>query len=125
MNPFWKSKKFVYALATFCAALIVALAPTFADWANIELKPETLDMMDQMLPLIIAMGLLVITGHTATDLMYLWTEGIKSKELKEAAHDLIEAFPLGEIKPTAESYSPEQADAQSAKLMAEYAAKSG
>jgi len=92
VNPFWKSKKFVYALATFLAALVVSILPLFSS----DMNQETVDMLQQMLPLIFAVGLLIITGHTVTDVMYIWKEGLTFKNLKDATHELVEAIPLPE-----------------------------
>lgn len=91
MNPFYKSKKFLYALATFLAALVIAALPMI-----VSLDDDTLAMLEQMLPLVFVMGALVIAGHTVTDVMAVWREGVVSKDLRQAAHELIDALPLAE-----------------------------
>lgn len=90
-KPFYKSKKFAYAVGTFLAALVVAVMPMIA-----SLDAETLDMLETMLPVIFVIGALLITGHTVTDVAAVWMEGVKFKALKEAAGDLLESVPLPE-----------------------------
>lgn len=87
MKPFWKSRKFIYAAGTFLAALVLTILPMV-----VELEQETLDLLDQMLPLVFVIGLALIGGHTATDLVAIWQEGVVGKELAQAAHDLIDAL---------------------------------
>ena len=91
-KPFYTSRKFAYALGTFLASLVLALLP-----ALVDLDAETSDMLESMLPLVFVIGALVITGHTVTDVMAVWKEGVAYKSLQEAAHDLIDAVPLGEL----------------------------
>lgn len=91
MNPFYKSKKFLYALATFLAALVIAALPMV-----VSLDDDTAAMLEEMLPLVFAMGALLIAGHTITDVMAVWREGVPPKDLRRAAHDLIDALPLAE-----------------------------
>lgn len=86
MSTFYKSRKFAYALGTFLAALLLIALPMVA-----EVNSETMEMLETMLPLVFVIGILVITGHTVTDVMAVWTEGVKYKDLKTAAHDLIDA----------------------------------
>lgn len=91
MKPFWKSRKFAYAVGTFLAALVLALLPM-----AVTLDEPTTAMLEQMLPLIFVIGALVITGHTVTDVVAVWKEGVESQTLRDAAHALIEAVPLPE-----------------------------
>lgn len=91
MNPFYKSKKFLYALATFLATLALAALPIV-----VSLDDETAAMLEEMLPLVFVMGALVIAGHTVTDVMAVWREGVPPKDLRRAAHELIDALPLAE-----------------------------
>jgi len=94
MNPFYKSKKFLYALATFLAALVIAALPMV-----VSLDDDTAAMLEEMLPLIFVMGALLIAGHTVTDVMAVWRDGVPPKGLRQAAHDLIDALPLAEQGP--------------------------
>lgn len=91
-KPFYKSKKFVYALATFLAAIVVWLMPLAAT----DMTQEQLDMLNTMLPGIFVAGGLLIAGHSATDIAAIWLEGVKAKPVKEALNDLVEAIPLAE-----------------------------
>lgn len=86
MNTFYRSRKFAYALGTFLAALLLVALPLVA-----EVNDETMEMLKTMLPLVFVIGILVITGHTVTDVMAVWTEGVQYKDLRTAAHDLIDA----------------------------------
>lgn len=90
-RPFYTSRKFAYAVGTLLASLVLALLP-----AVVELDAATTEMLETMLPMIFVIGALVITGHTVTDVMAVWKEGVKYKTLQEAAHDLIDAIPLAE-----------------------------
>ena len=103
MKPFYTSRKFAYALGTFLASLVLALLP-----ALVELDAETTDMLETMLPLIFVIGALVITGHTVTDVMAVWKEGVKYKTLQEAAHDLIDAVPIPERAPQSQPQETQQ-----------------
>jgi hypothetical protein len=38
------------------------------------------------------MGVLLITGHTITDVVALWRDGVAGKELKDAIIELIDAI---------------------------------
>lgn len=86
MTTFYRSRKFAYALGTFLAALLLVALPMVA-----EVDGETMEMLKTMLPLVFVVGILVITGHTVTDVMAVWTEGVQYKDLRTAAHDLIDA----------------------------------
>jgi hypothetical protein len=87
---FYKSRKFAYAAGTLLAAIVLMVLPSL-----VELDPATRDMLDEMLPLIFVLGFLVIGGHTATDLIATWREGVSGKNLQEALHDLIDAVVPG------------------------------
>ena len=106
MKPFYKSRKFIYALGTLIAALIVALLPAGAEAVGQTLSPETLAMLEKMLPLVIVLGLSALAGHTVTDLMALWTEGVQAKNLKQAIIDLIEEIDLAEADEIVPEPSP-------------------
>lgn len=83
-GKFWTSRKFAYAAGTFLAALIVAVLP----WAGVP--SDTVIMLHDMLPYVCVGGFLLLTGHTATDLVSLLV-GVQPKQLAQAAHDLIDA----------------------------------
>lgn len=91
-NPFYKSKKFVYAVGTLLAALVIAVLPMAVD-----LDANTVDMLEAMLPLVFVIGAMVITGHTVTDIMAVWSEGVKTKDLKTALLEMVEVLPLDEV----------------------------
>lgn len=90
-KKFYQSKKFVYALATFLAALVVWLMPMIVD-----MQQEQIDMLNTMLPGVLAVGIALIAGHSATDIIAIWVNGVQAKPVKEAVQDLVEAIPLGE-----------------------------
>jgi hypothetical protein len=87
MNTFWKSRKFAYAAGTLLAAIVLTMLPSIVD-----LDAATRAMLDEALPLIFVLGFLVIGGHTATDLLATWREGVPSKDLATGLHDLIDTF---------------------------------
>lgn len=86
-KPIWKGKKFAYALGTFVAALVVAILP-----AAFDMDAATVDMLESVLPLVFVIGALAITGHTLTDIMAVWKEGVQAKSWPEAGHDLIDVI---------------------------------
>ena len=86
MKPFWKSKKFIYALATLIAAIIVAVLPSVA-----TLDAETDAMLKDVLPGVLAIGIALIAGHTITDVTAIWSNRPAYQPLQPAAHDLINA----------------------------------
>lgn len=88
IKPFWKSRKLAYALGTFLAALVIAVLPTL----GLNLEPETVDMLGDMLSLVFVLGFLAIAGHTVSDITAQWREGVAGKGLEDAAHDLLEAL---------------------------------
>jgi len=88
-KPFWKSKKFVYALSAFIASLIVTLLPLVVD-----LTPEQVEMLQEMLPMTIGLFLLVILGHSANDFLALWKSRMEYKDIKEALQELIDELPI-------------------------------
>lgn len=92
-KPFYKSKKFVYALATFIAALVLAVLPSI-----VTLEPETVDMLETTLPAVLGIGILVITGHGIQDALTT-VKGLQIMSLSSAFAELIEATPLAEREP--------------------------
>ena len=87
MKPIWKSRKLVYSLGTVLAALVLTFLPQL-----VTLDPETEALLSDVLPMVFVIGLSLIAGHTVTDLMALWKEGVAGKPLAEALHDLIDAI---------------------------------
>lgn len=85
-KPFYRSRKLAYTVGTFLAALIVAALPTL----GLDLEPETVDMLGEMLALVFVLGFLAITGHTLTDIAVQWREGVKAQSLREALDDLLD-----------------------------------
>ena len=83
-KPFWKSKKFAYTLGTFLAALIVWLLPQV-----IDMTPEQLEMLNTILPGVFVTGVMLLLGHTATDIVFTWKGGVQSKEFKDAVIDVV------------------------------------
>ncbi len=92
-KPFWKSKKFIYALGTFLAALVVWIMPQ-----AVSMTAEQTDMLTTILPGVFVTGLMLIAGHAATDITAIWLEGVKAKSVKEAALDVVSQIPLNEVK---------------------------
>jgi hypothetical protein len=86
-KPFWKSRKFGYALGTLLASLAVTLL------SSVEgIAPDVQAALAGFLPTILVMGVLLITGHTITDVVALWRDGVAGKELKDAIIELIDAI---------------------------------
>ena len=90
-KPFYKSKKFAYAVAGVVTAVILALLPSI-----VTLTPETEQLLEDVIPAVVLMFVLVLTGHTVTDVAYAWAERPQAQPLGEALHELIDATPLGE-----------------------------
>lgn len=86
-KPFWKSRKFGYAAGTLLASLLVALLSRAEG-----VSPDVQAALNQMLPTILVVGVLLITGHTITDVAAIWAEGVAAKDLKDAVIDLIEVL---------------------------------
>lgn len=98
VKPFWKSRKFGYAVGTFLASLVLALL------SSVEgVSPDVQAALAGMLPTALVMGVLLITGHTITDVVALWRDGVAGKELKDAVVDLIDAI----LEPEDEEPAPE------------------
>jgi hypothetical protein len=66
-------------------------------------------MLQEMLPLVIALGLLVITGHGANDLLATWKGGVPYKELKAALQEFVEQLPVEALDALAKK-TPETKD---------------
>ncbi|HML23529.1 MAG TPA: hypothetical protein PKD09_17870 [Aggregatilinea sp.] len=86
-NEFWKSKKFAYTLAAVITALILALLPSV-----VTLDAESQQLLESMLPLVVLVFVLLITGHTVTDIAYAWANRPTNVPLPDALHDLIDAI---------------------------------
>lgn len=86
-KPFWKSRKFGYAVGTLLASLLVAVL------ANVDgVNPDVQAALNQVLPTLFVMGALLITGHTITDVVAIWSDGVAAKDLKDAVIDLVDAL---------------------------------
>jgi len=92
-KPFYMSKKFVYALSTLLAAIVLAVLPSV-----VTLDGVTVAMIEDMLPAALGLGFFVICGHTLSDAIVL-SRGVENKPLPDAAHDFVDALPLGEKSP--------------------------
>ncbi len=88
LKPFYRSRKLAYALGTLVAALIIVVLPTL----GLNLEPETVDLLSDMLPLVFVLGFLTITGHTVTDIAAQWKEGVAAKSIEEALQLLLDAL---------------------------------
>ena len=87
---FYESKKFVYAMVTFVVSFVLAVLPSV-----LNLKPETVTALHEMLPFVALFGLSVIYGHTAMDALSL-AKGAQVLSLQDAFAEVLEATPLGE-----------------------------
>lgn len=84
---FWQSRKFGYALGTLLASLAVTLL------SSVEgIAPDVQAALAGFLPTILVMGVLLITGHTITDVVAIWRDGVAGAELKDAIIELIDAI---------------------------------
>lgn len=95
MKPFYRSRKFAYALSTFLASALLMLLPTL-----VELDEATAAMLDEYVPLVVAVGVLLILGHTVTDVTALLRDRPVRAPLDQAAHELIDAVAGGEEAPS-------------------------
>ena len=84
-KPFWKSKKFIYAVASFVAAVVLAVLPSVT-----TLDADTVTMLHDVVPKVVLGGFLLIAGHTVTDVVYLAVQA-RDVPLREAAHGLVDA----------------------------------
>ncbi len=91
-KPFYESKKFIYASSTFVAALILYLIRLVSP----DMPQDQVDLLSQLILLVLVMGGFLITGHTVTDVTAVWVNRPQPKPIGEAAHELIDALPLGE-----------------------------
>jgi len=89
-KSFYQSKKFMYAVVTFIVSFVVAVLPSVLD-----LEPETVSALHEMLPYIAVFGLSVIYGHTAMDALSL-AKGAQVLSLQDAFGELLDATPLVE-----------------------------
>lgn len=89
-KPFWTSRKFIYALATLIAALIMAALPSL-----VILDALTEAMLSDLLPGVLAMGIALIAGHTITDITAIWLARPSYQPLPEAAHNMIDLVESG------------------------------
>jgi hypothetical protein len=90
-KPFYKSKKFAYAVAGVLAAFILALLPSL-----FTLTAETQALLEDVVPAVVLICVLLLTGHTVTDIAYAWAERPQAQPLGQALHELIDATPLAE-----------------------------
>lgn len=91
-KPVYKSRKFIYALGTFLAALFVWALPQLVELIpDAHMTPEQTKLMTDMLPLVFVVGLSLIAGHTVTDVAAIWKEGVKAKSIAEALQLLLDS----------------------------------
>jgi hypothetical protein len=94
MGDFWKSRKFAYALGTLIAAVLVALLSGVQG-----ITPEQVNMLQAILPGVLVIGSLVIFGHTATDVVATWREGVPFVEWEDALMEVIKEALAGHETP--------------------------
>lgn len=87
MKPFWKSRKFGYTLGTLLAALLLALLGS-VDGVDADVQAA----LNQFMPTVIVMGVLLVTGHTITDVAHTYAEGVAGVELKDAILEFMETI---------------------------------
>lgn len=86
-KPFWRSRKFGYAVGTLLAALLLRLL------ASVDgISPDVRAALTDFIPTVIVMGVLLITGHTVTDVIALWKEGVQAVNLRDAVLEVIEVL---------------------------------
>lgn len=90
---FYQSKKFVYAVSAFIAALIMALLPSL-----FTLEAETLDMLNVALPVVMSFFGFVLVGHQWMDAKSLAMQ-TPLLELEDAAHAVVDAVAHPEDTP--------------------------
>lgn len=98
-KPFYKGKKFVYALSGIITALVLAILPSV-----VELEPDTVDMLQTMLLPVLAITFLVITGHGVQDAISS-VQGLQNPTIGAAIIDMIAAMqpePAEEATPKVE-----------------------
>ena len=84
MKPFWKSRKFGYTVGTLLASLLIALL------AGVEgVTPETKAALADVLPGVMTLGALLVLGHTVTDSVAVYKEGVPALDLKDALQDVV------------------------------------
>lgn len=84
-SSFFASRKFIYAVGTLFAAVIVTALPSF-----VTVDPQTEVLLKTLLPGIMAVGVALITGHTLTDVVGIWSMRPDFKNLDEAVQAILE-----------------------------------
>jgi hypothetical protein len=92
-NPFWTSRKFSYAAATLLSAVILAALPSV-----IRLDAATEALLRDLLPGVLAVGIALITGHTITDVVAIWSARPADQTPADAAAALIDLAANGSGK---------------------------
>lgn len=84
MKHFWQSRKVIYAVATLVVAVVMAVLPKY-----VGLDQQTVDTLQNLLPGVVAVGVVLIAGHTLTDAVAVWATRPQYKVLKDAVQDVI------------------------------------
>ena len=92
-----KSRKVIYSIATLVTSLVIVILPKL----NVGWTPEQIDMLEKLLPGVLAIGLALIGGHTFTDIASMWTNKPETKNLTEAVKDALNVV-VTEVDPDSE-----------------------
>lgn len=83
---FYKSKKFAYAVTMLIASVAVALLP-----AALNLDAAQTSTLNEIVPLIIVFGYLLIGGHSVMDALSM-AKGAQVPSVSDAVDDVIDAI---------------------------------
>lgn len=96
MNPFWKSKKFAYAISMLIAVIVLALLPAVCAEIGLTLTAESQEALNEIVPGVVILFGMVIGGHTLQDALTT-AKGAQIVDLKQAILDVLDAIPLSEL----------------------------
>lgn len=96
MNPFWKSKKFAYAVSMLVAVIVLLILPSALAEVGLTMTPENQAAAAELVPKVVVFFGLLVVGHTIQDALSL-AKGAQPVDLKQAILDVLDALPLAEL----------------------------
>ena len=88
-NPF-ASRKFVYAMSSIIMVLVMAYLPAVTAEIGLTLSADTIDAINNLLPMGIMLSLFVIGGHTISDAISMWSGYQPNPKLRENIEDILD-----------------------------------
>ena len=94
-KPFWKGKKFVYAVSMLAAVILLTLLPSIAAEVGLPLEPESQEALTEIIPGIVVVFAMVIAGHSLQDALSTAKGAqIIGLTLKQAILNILNEIPL-------------------------------